>query len=650
MNGLAFVGPVKVDYHSQPTFNWDGPTGADGLRVLKIGGEFEPKTAEQLSELQANEDAKKTQGSHRGVPVFIWTNNALDLAQYHGAYLLEDVSVGATVDQSAEGLWSVTITAAYLGDDVEYVIPRGAFPKGNDFGLTAKSLVVSPIRPADDAERFVVDPGGTFGTREYDPTYPYDPATPTPTDGTVQIGLYVGTVTDGADDIDAIVFPKVRLGKDVPAWLVDQGGMVRARDRRREREVYGPHFFHESTDLMVTNGLVTCYIGSAGMVPYISVQAVAEGSRREFGVVQLGETVVLTRARLQYVTSELTVVALTIDGYGDALVTLRRGEASLSIESPSGSIRPIWKGTPPTIAASGDLTNGDGHFGNGLAQGPASNLRLRWPADVAEDAWSFSAWLTFADAVVDVGGAGLVTIYDDAGVAAAQVFLDEADNKVKFRIGDSTVASSVQTFAGEDDVLVCARFSVEEGMTLSVQRQDGTVEHVADLAAVDPGTTGRYAEIAFYGREPVVDDLYVDLYEDRYGGDIVWGDGNSGMLRYPDAVVDNAMIFDDRISDTEFEVLGEAATPLGGLPEPEARLRWYAPFDSAPVVTLGAESAGRRIDPVIEFGRQRAVVFLDTAHTESAAVLATSAELDTVAAQHQQLAAESPQEALRARR
>jgi hypothetical protein len=547
VNGLAYVGPVKIDWHSEPTYTWESKLDPAGTRDVKITGEFEPQTAAQLSELAANTDAAKTIGGKYGVPVAIWTNNAEDLAQFIGWYLLLGFSLTEDVDQSKTGLPTGTITACYLGDGVEVPIARSAAPKGNDFGLTAKSLVVSPFRPEDDGgDRFIVDPGGTFGTREYDPSYPWDSARPTPDGGTVQIGLYVGTVTDSTDELDPVCFPKVHLGRDVPAWLVDQGGHVRAVDRRTSpaREVYGPHPFVESTDLLVTNGLVSFWVGNRGLVPFLNVQAVAGGSRREVGTLLLGTSAPLRRARMTYLTLELAVVALTVEGYGDVLVGLRRGERQLLIVSPSNDIRPTWSGTPPTSRAAqafGDV----GRFGMGLDGGEAyesdfPDLRLRWPASVAMTDLGKAFWWTPSAASDEIGDAGLWTLYEEHGAALAKLFFDGATSTVRFRVGAQTIVSPAVSFDALEDICIGVRFSDTEGMGLSVGAPAG-VSQVTDAAATEvPGGTP-------------TDMAYMVNFGLAFG-EGAFGEGLfGGAVVYPKGVIDNDMIFDGWFTDAEFE-------------------------------------------------------------------------------------------------
>lgn len=379
MNGLAWVGPVKVDWHSQPSMSWDPPK-SDGLRIVKISGEYEWPTAEQLSELDANEGASVTIGGHHGVLVPIWMSNAPELNFTVGWYILESFPLGATVDQSATGLPVGTITAAFLGQAPELVIARGAVPKGNDFGLTARSLVVSPFRPEDDAgDRFLVDPGGSFATREYDPTYPHDTAALTPAES-ASIGFYTGTVTDSTDELETVCFPRLAWSKDAPRWLTQQGGNVRAYDRRAGREVYGPHPFLETTDLLVTNGLVRFWVGNRRLPPFLNVEAFAQSSWEEQGYLHLadpGGTGALRGARLVYITPERVDVALSIQDQGDVFVSLCRGERGLRL---SNARYARWSGLPPwgRVRAT---AQGDGKFGKGI-DASASYFRLRVPASL----------------------------------------------------------------------------------------------------------------------------------------------------------------------------------------------------------------------------------------------------------------------------
>lgn len=640
MNGLAYVGPVKVDWHSEPSYTFESKLDPAGTRDAKITGELEWHTLEQLSELAANTDAAPTIGGRKGVLVPIWTNNAEELAQFHGWYLLEDFSFTAAAEQSKTGLPVGTITACYLGDGVEIPIARSATPKGNDFGVTAKSLVVSPFRPEDDAgDRFIVDPGGTFGTREYDPSYPWDSASPAPADGTARIGLYVGTVTDTTDELDVVCFPRVHLGKDVPLWLADQGGNVRAVDRRTSpaREVYGPHPFLDSTDLLVTNGLVSFWVGNRGLVPFLNVQAVVDGARREMGTLLFGTTAPLRRARMTYLTLELAVVALTVDGYGDVLVALRRGERQLQIASPSSDLQPRWAGTPPASRAE-QAFNDLGRFGLGLdAEGDGyesalPDLRLLWPSSIDKSAWGKALWYTPVSAIADMGDAGYWTLYEEHGAAVAEVWLDGATSTIRFRIGAQTVVSDPITFGAVDDLCIGWRFSTEEGMALSVREADGTIHTATDPTATTP-PVGTPTDVAYF--------VNFSAWGDGAWGDGVWG----GETIYPGGVIDNDMIFDGWFTDAEFERLANAVTPLDGLPQPEARLVWYAPFDVEPIPLFMDELAGRieQAEPD-EYGVTRVVAFLDAGRTESVAMFATDEVLDTPAAQHQQSAAERDQQ------
>lgn len=124
-------------------------------------------------------------------------------------------------------------------------------------------------------------------------------------------------------------------------------------------------------------------------------------------------------------------------------------------------------------------------------------------------------------------------------------------------------------------------------------------------------------------------------------------------------VVDNVMVFADRLTDAEAAALLVATTPLGGLPAPEGRLVWWAPLDcDAPNPLGGALATGRRSAAAPDsLGFTRWVGALRTGAAEIAPFglqvagvgwdvcvgLATSATDDTAADQHAQFAAESDQ-------
>lgn len=627
MAGLAYIGPVRVELHGEPSFKWTSSLDPAGTRRASIAGVFDEAVAEQLSELLADTDAAPTTGGVKGVVAPIWAEGRF-LDQFIGWYLLESFDIdpdhAASLTAEAKG----TLAATYLGDGVEAVIARAAAVAGNVYGVSPKSLVVSPFRPEDDAgDRFVVDPGGAFATREFDPSSPHDGLVSTPADGTARLGFYAGALTSSSDAIADVAFPRVSLRKDTPAWIAQQGGAVRAYDRRARREVFGPHPFRESTDLAITNGITRAWVGNRGLVPFLNVEAVTGGAWRQVGVIQLGDSAPLLRARLSYITAELVVVALTIDGYGDALVALRRGERMFRVVSPSSSIRPTWTGTPPVSHVT-QAGNAAGRYGNGLdgrdVDGVRPDLRLLRPA-LTE--WGDELSWRPGAASGAIGDAGLLVLLDADAAIAGVVWFEASSSTIRFEVAGQTIYAPV-AFAAGDDLTVAARFSPAEGMALTVRLDDGTF-----AAAANPAYTTAPPAVIEHGYF-----ANFTAWGDGSWGDGVWG----GVTLYPKGTIDNHMILDGWPTENRVRAIADSATPLGGLGVDEASLVWLAPFDAAPIVTLGALSSGRRVDPVVDAdGFQRVIGFLD--ELRSGAYLATSGALDGVADQHGQLAADSDQ-------
>lgn len=627
MNGLAYVGPVKVDWHSQPVFSPSSDPDPAG-RDVKVVGEFEWPTANQLSELAANPDAAITAGGQKGVLVPIWMNNAQELAEYIGWYLLQSFNLSADVGQSAIGLPVGTISAVYLGQQPTLAVSRQSVPVGNDYGIAPQSVVVSPFRPADDAgDRFLVDPGGSFITRAYDPGG-YDPENPVPAE-TAAIGLYYGTLTNTADELEEVCFPRLAWSKDAPKWLTQQGGDVWAYDRRAQRDVLGPHPFLESTDIRVDNGLVGFWVGNRGLRPFLNCQVFDGTEWREPGVVQFGTASdELVGASLIATTAEYTTIALAVQGRGDVLVSLYRGERELRVHQPAGMGLPTFSGVPPTtrlFAAEVDTAR----FGNGLvaASDDPPDIRLRWPADVSPSAWSNVWRLITAAALADLDTVGLRTIYSEGGIAEIECYIDDADQRAKVRVRDVEVMQTAPLdFDAGDDLTVGLSY---DGTTLTLlwRTDAGDVSHISAAVTIE-------AE-AFY------DDTYFVNFSRWGDGD--WGDGVwGGITHYAEGIVDNDMVFEDALSHDEFELLGDAATALDGIRAiGEGRLRRHVPFDAEPIVSLPAPTSGLSVDDVTEWDLTKATGRLNT--EDVVALFATAASGDTAADQFAQAAAQNDQ-------
>lgn len=654
MAGLAYIGPVRIDFHGTPSFKWTSNVDAFGIRDATISGEFDEDAAAQLSELAASADGAPTTGGRKGVIVRVWASGR-HLEEFVGWYIFESFELDPDYEASLTGEVEGTASLGYIGDTSEIVIARSAYPKGDDFGLVAKSVVVSPFTPDDDAgDRFVVDPGGTFITREFDPTSVTDPGVPTPPGGTARLGLYIGTVTEDVDELADVARPRVSSsGAALPAALVDQGGEVRAYDRRWARDVFGPHPFLEATDLLLTNGLIRFWPGPVGAPPFLHVKAVAGSSWRSInplGLSLAGNA--LRRVRLQSVTPEAATVALTVDNEGDVLVSLRRGRRAIEIVHGAGLGSPVadrlveWLPGPPGNAAA--LQTGPGKFGLGLLASATEPIFVTYDWPGTRDVWTFAGWwLPAADSATQALS-GLFSGWE-GNTQEMAAWWDPADRRLRFKIGPTTVQSSPLTFAGGDAIFIALRLSPTEGMTLTVKTPTAALEHITDAGQTTPGGT--------------YDELRIGWWDGSTWGSGTWGSGVWGGWRLPNGVVDNLMKFVDRVSDDELAGLAVATFGTENLPEPWSRLQWYAPYDSlgefdpSPLtsgrvengspdtngLTLGVVALD---DAVVAHGL--GLVVAAAASAEFEAVIATDGMGDTVTDYQAQFAAESYQE-LRAR-
>lgn len=145
------------------------------------------------------------------------------------------------------------------------------------------------------------------------------------------------------------------LGRPLPAPI--RGGDCRARDLGQGRNVKGMHRFVSPNHCQISNGLLRLSVGSAGLVPVLTV----EGRR---GVVTVGDVyvdtyadlyggglstpewvamgdltidspsvaAVLTGVQLSAVSDESVTIRLVAPLIGDAWVTLERGMRHASIQ------------------------------------------------------------------------------------------------------------------------------------------------------------------------------------------------------------------------------------------------------------------------------------------------------------------------------
>lgn len=655
--GVAYIGAIAVAFHGNPSFTFTGDPTAQ-TQPATIAGVLEWDQAKQLKELVDNPGRRETVAGVTGVHEVIWPDDDL-LVDFRGFYLLQQCQLNPQQVDSLTGLCPFQLTAALVGDAThrEVVVPRSASARSTDLSLTPMTVVANPFRHHDAAGgSFLMLPGGIRFTREYDASSPHDSSQLTPTG---DLARNVLLHTAGVDSLASVVLPVLPGGTlGVPAWVTDRGGDCRAYDRRSMREVYGPsHPVQALTDLIITNGLFRARLGNWGLQPALHVQAFADGVWREVGTILCGGTTdTLVGARLTKVTPDATTVALAVADVGEVFVTLKRGERMFRVDVPDVRVAPMWSGVPPTSRALA-ATNFTGKFGNGLDGGGSigtwrrpwatwrgdsrftwggsrldPDIRFRWPPERSPARWAKTLWVRSELAAAALtAGAGFFTVYDADGFAIVELYLDSADAKIKLRVNDVVkLSSAAMTFAEGADLMVGARFSEDEGLALSVWN-GSAVEHHHDLTTIDLGASSFY------------DFAYWTNFG-RWGGES-WGDGVwGGEMMYPNGTVDNGMIFDDWISDAEFEALAAATYALDGLPAPESRLIWYGPFDAQPLPTLGAEVDGRQVDPLVDGnGLQKVIAYLDDGHAATAAYLARSALQDDVVDHHNQLAAESEQ-------
>lgn len=660
-SNLRRVGPVEVTYR-RPALTWTSNPDARGVRSCSITGLATWQQVKQIGELANNCRRTVTIGDHTGVLAYLYMDGDL-VGEFRGWYLLTPFTLSVEHQFSVQGAGGPTtfaLAAAYLGDGRQPVVERSATAKPNSYGIAAKALVAAPWWSEEpDGEVFTLNPGGVRFTRPYDPSSPFDLLRPVPIDGARDMTIYSGNVTATTDSMKTVVIPNLASGVDfdgqeTPRWLTDRGGDVVAWDRSRGYEVLDEaHSFRSTTDIAIGNGLVRFVVGSRGLPPYLSVEALYPDEWGHVGHLLLGGPGELRGARLVALTPDVARLALTIRGAGDVVVTLRRSERMLRIgwdtRPPAGAPdRAVsWSGTPPT-GRRVSATFATARFSRGLnvpADG-STDVFLRWPPAAPTSAWTKVFWYR-AIANATAAGVGFQTIYDTGGQRAVEVYLDHADHRIKLAMAGTVIASSAQSYVAGQDIAVAVRFSATEGMGLSVRSPAGAIEHVVDVAGLDPGTTGRYHQWAY-------------LTNPSSWGDGVWGDGVwGGTSTFANGVIDNEMIFDRFLSATQVGVLLASATALGGLANlrsmgvPEGALVWYAPFDARPIpvfspltagITYEATAPGGTTRNPDDAGLTKGLAYVNAGGSGGiGAFLATTGSQDDLADQQAQFAAEFTQ-------
>jgi hypothetical protein len=654
---VLWLGPVAVPAEiGDPSFRWTSDPNANGLRGAAFSGSLFWPQVHQLGELVDNADRQVTIGGKTGVLEYVHFDDNYR-GPVRGWYLFESFELGeADHAASTTGEVKFSLTCSLVGDVMQrrIVALRSARAKASDFGGTPAEVYVSPFPVGASDPDSVVSPGGTRVLREVDASSPHETARLTPdAEDDLELAAYIANV----GLLSSVVKPVTAVTADgAPTWVTKRGGDCRTYDRRLEREVYGPsHSYRETTDVLLTNGLVRFWLGNPLLEAFLNVAAFVDGTWRHEGVIRFGRR--LLGARLVSVTSDAATIALELERYGEAFVTLKRGEPMIRTVVPSIVTAPVWSGLPPT-SRSLWAANGAGRFGKGLDGGGDAgtwlspfgpswtgdgrfdwlgdrrnpDVRLLWPPTLPPTAWTRVLWITPEKAAVDTGGAGYLTLHDTSPLRAraAQVWLDPVDLKVNLRMGAKTVKSPALSFAAGGSFMVAAGFSVDDGMTLSVRAPGGSVSHASDATATDPiveaiGDACYYANFSTYGD--------TDYGGAPYGGDTL----------FPDGVVDNDMLFRRKLSTTEVEALAAATHELDGLPTPEGDLVWYAPYDVEPLPVVSGVGDGESAMPVDGWGITKGVVRLDLDGLEHAVVFARDETLSRLVDLHAQAAAETEQ-------
>jgi hypothetical protein len=157
---------------------------------------------------------------------------------------------------------------------------------------------------------------------------------------------------------------------------------------------------------------------------------------------------------------------------------------------------------------------------------------------------------------------GLLAVLDNEG-EKGQLTYDSSIKKLSFKLGAVTLLSPVLSFAANADVEVAIGYDDDDGIFMTYSINGGAPVHVNGA-----GPRGTNA------------DVWTSLRVGEANG------------LFSNGVMDNAQIFERGLTQSERADLMQDDTPLGGLPDPEATLLWYAPFDADPVLDAGSLSAG----------------------------------------------------------
>lgn len=443
---------------------------------------------------------------------------------------------------------------------LEVVVTRSARPKSGV--SSAKAIVVAPF--ADAA--FASSPGGDgVGTREYDPGA-HASARETIT-SPLELSFRQGTITAASDALATIVFPFVDAGSP-PAWVSSRGHEARAFDRRLDREVFGPHWFDEPPDIIVTNGIIRYWVLPDG---WLAVDAVNSGAWYHVGYLPITAGP-LTSGRVVSLTPD-RVVASVGDGTTTARVECRRGERMLRLRD---AVPSVWADDHPVIHQYGAPVTATGKFRDAAVFAAADLIEYPWP--VTKEAWTFAGWWVPDAASTTQGDSGIWYAADDSPALVSTLMY--RDGALEWTQDGDTLTSAALTFTAGQPVFVALSYSAT-ARRMTVRVGSGAITHYADVVG-DGSTEDNFSSFVL---APLFGDLggYSDTYSDTYdfAGVGTWA-------------FDNAMIFTDGLTATETAALAAGTTGLGSLPAPESRLAWFAHFDdpAASGLTRGVITEG----------------------------------------------------------
>lgn len=602
---LRSIGPIAID-HRDPSLSWTSAPDANGARPAQIGGVALVASVQQLAELVANHDRRTSYGTYTGVLEFVDFDDEDLVGPSRGWYLLTSLSKNVEYRWSVTSYTAFSLGAVYLPDGVEMVVARSARKRANVHGVTPRAVVADPFRGSsatdpisgtDAIEPFIPPPAGaTRFTREHDPAAPYSPSSLAVV--TRPLVAYARPFSTDSDPLPGVVIPAPFHAESHATG--QRGADVRVYDRGLGQEVNGPsHGFRRTSDILVTNGLLRFWIGPRGIRPFLNVEAVRSGEWRAVGVVALSDVSadVLRGARVVRATPEETTVVLTARNLGDISVTLRRDARGVDIHH--GAERPpyfsatrsvSWRGMPPTYTQSA-LSSAAGKFGQGLTT-TTGWAQWAWPWDVSSSSWAVADWWLPSAAVASQADSGLLGIVDIDGLVASVQFIAATD-RLRFTLGAASIESDPITFAANAPIFWAASFDADEGMGFTV-RVGSTTTHYSG-PSTDPGADVYHSMALGDVRTPYGVDPYGD---GPYGG--------STLMPPLNGRTDNLMIFDGRLTEAERAALAVGTHRLDGIPSPEGRLVWHAPFDVVPSPPGSLLATGRRYQATAEDGATRA--------------------------------------------